>query len=171
MPARAIAKIFDTTENRLAVALQNGMTEQILVGRARTTAASAVNVNFEPVNHPDFNGTTGGRIKIPEGTSVAFRGLVVCANATDDPATSLNYGNAYEFSGVIRNLNGVTALPVAGVTVTALDTTASHALPAANVVVTADDTNDLLNIAVTGVAAKTHYWRVFLTINSVSFFG
>lgn len=171
MPARAQSKLFDTVENQIAVALQNAMNEQIYVGRARTTAASGVAVKFEPRNGPDPVGSSGGSLKIPEGTTVAFSGLVVCANATDDPATTLNYGNAYTFSGVIRNLNGTTALPVAGVPVTALDTTASHALPAGNVVVSANDTTDTLEITVTGLASKTHYWKVFLTTNAVSFFG
>lgn len=171
MPARATARLMDTQENRLGVALQNGLNEQILVGRAQTVGAVASQIRFEQSNHIDISGVSGGRLRIPEGTSVAFRGLLVAANATDDPATTLNYGNAYEFSSVIRNLNGTTALPAAGVTVTALDTTASHALPAANVVVTADDTADVLSIAVTGIAAKTINWRLYLTCNSVSFFG
>lgn len=171
MPARAQAKISDTAENRIGVAFQNGINDQVYVGRARTTAASAVNMLFESINAPDPLGATGGKLRIPEGTVVSGRCILSCCNATDDPATSLNYGNAYTFDFVIRNLNGTTALPVAGVTVTALDTTASHALPAANVVVTADDTNDALNIAVTGVASKTHYWEAVILVSSTSFFG
>lgn len=171
MPARANAKIADTVENRLGVAFQNGLNDQIYVGRAKTTAASAVNVLFEGGNSPNYDGLSGGKLRIPEGTVVSGRAIVSCCNATDDPATNLNYGNGYVFDFVIRNLNGTTALPVAGVTVTALDTTASHALPAANVVVTADDVNDALNIAVTGVASKTHYWEVILIVSSTSFFG
>jgi hypothetical protein len=171
MPARAQAKLFDTTENRLGVNFQNGSYDKIIVGQATTVGAVASNILFDSVTFPSASGSGGGKLRIPEGTVVGFYILLTAANATDDPGTTLNYGQSYEIKGVIRNLNGTTAIPVAGITPVALDTTASHVLPAGQVVVTADDTNDALNIAVTGVAAKTYYWRATAYLSVANFFG
>lgn len=171
MPARAQAKLFDTQENRMGVAFQNGSYDKIIVGNATTVGAVATNILFDSFRAPDPSGVNGGKLRVPEGSVVGFYILLTAANATDDPGTALNYGQAYEIKGVIRNLNGVTSIPAAGITAVALDLTASHALPAGNVVVTADDTNDALNIQVTGVAAKTYYWRATAYLSAASFFG
>lgn len=171
MPTRAQAAINDTTANRLNVALQRGFEEDIYEGRAQTVGAVTQNILFDFTTNPSSLGTGGAKLSIPQGTTVHFRGLVTCANATDDPGTSLNYGNAFSFEGVIRNLNGTTAVPAAGITVTTLDATASQVFTSANCVVTADDTNDALQIAVLGIAAKTYNWKCKLIVNSVSFFG
>lgn len=171
MPARAQAAIFDTQEKRLGVAIQNGSYDVPIHGRATTVGATSANIRFDSVKNPNPSGDGGGLLRIPEGTSVQFRIQLTCVNATDDPGTSLNYGQGYEIVGVIRNLNGTTALPAAGVTVTTLDGTASHVFTSSNVTVTADDTNDALNIAVLGIAAKTYYWHATAYINAVSFFG
>jgi hypothetical protein len=171
MPARAQAKLFDTQEARMGVAFQNGSYEKVLIGTASTVGAVASNILFDSFKAPDPTGTSGGKLRIPEGTVVGFYILLTAANATDDPGTSLNYGQAFEIKGVIRNLNGVTAIPVAGITPVALDTTASHVLPAGQVVVTADAANNALNIAVTGVAAKTYYWRATAYLSVANFFG
>ncbi len=171
MPARASAAINDTQDNRLGVALQRGFEEDVYEGRAQTVGAVSANILFDSLTNPSVSGQGGSKFRIPQGTTVHFRGLVTCANATDDPATALNYGNAFSFEGVIRNLNGTTAVPAAGITVTTLDATASQVFTSANCLVTADDTNDTLQIAVLGIAGKTYNWKCKLIVNAISFFG
>ena len=98
--------------------------------------------------------TTGNRVTIDDDSTVMYKVHIVASDGTD------HYGNRVQ--GIINQTSGTLALIGGQSTETLIET-----LTASTSTITADTTNSSLKVLVTGEAAKTITWTIFVELNAV----
>lgn len=150
-------------------------------GRTSDNVATELFINGKGGAIHEDGTTYYNRLVLPESTVIFAKYVALQYNATDD---AFGFDTGYI---AVSNLNGTTAaidvlngdadagddvfvrvaIPESGAAAND-GLTLSEFNGASTLTWSVDDTNDFLKLEVTGIAAKTMYWKVYLTVFSLN---
>lgn len=179
--AVVIQKFLDDDLNGLGSSASSGAP---LVFMGRTTDATPTEIYIGgklPVSNTQVSGAAGiNRLYLPDTSCVIFQAYALAYNVTD-----ANIGMASWYRGGVQNVAGtVSAIkdydsttggtqafivdPAFATVAVPLSQGLSYATGTNAVSFAADDTNDALTVTVTGTAAKTINWKVYMHCYTIS---